>query len=161
MRTARAVAASLGTLLGVAALGACTGSPDAIPTTTTTTTATATEAPVWDDQKRSAARTAGVQGLELYLGPGVSRAEWWADLEPVLSERGVDLYEDSVPPSVSRAPVTITGQEARLIEGKDGTAADVHVRTSRGVYVVSLSRGHVKETWKIDAFHRQPPNQSA
>ena len=147
--------------VAVAGLGACSGSaPEANEPTTTTTTTTSTEAAVWDDRKRAAARQLGVQVLELYLTPG-SQADWWANLEPVLSDGCNTVYEDAAPPSRSSAPVSITEQEARLVEDKDGKSADVHVQTNRGVYVVALSRNHIRETWKVDAFRPPTQHQSA
>lgn len=70
--------------------------------------------------------------------------QWWAELLPLLSQKGAVAYEGTLP---SNIPVSaVTGTPA-VLEASTDVATLVEVPTDAGAYIVTLVRGSTEEPW--------------
>lgn len=82
--------------------------------------------------------------MTAFARPDLSEEQWWAELLPLLSEKGAYAYESTLPANIPVRAVTGAGQ---ILEASTDVMLIVQIPTDAGPYNITLSRGGVDEPW--------------
>lgn len=157
-----AIAAIL-SLAGCASTSADDGAPDVHPSSSSSAAPTASEGsdesghvdggeddhpsvpvPEAAPESQTDALVAATAALTAFARPSMPEQQWWAELLPLLSQKGAVAYEGTLP---SNIPVSaVTGTPA-VLEASTDVATLVEVPTDAGAYIVTLVRGSTEEPW--------------
>ncbi|WP_028471528.1 hypothetical protein [Nocardioides alkalitolerans] len=110
-------------------------------------------------QAQDAVTVAG-QWLELWARPQVGYAQWWADLEPLMTPAGQQAYVATDPTLVPALEILDAGTlDPQTVD----TSAVVRFTTGQGVFKVRLSRTGSQAGWKVGRvyFPDQEPDLPA
>lgn len=145
-RTSRIV----GTFAALIVLAGCFPDAKPSPQEPPAATQTATEAP--GQPPAEVAKDA----LTAYCNTELSQAQWWDELSPYLTDRGVALYRNS---SLARVSDCTVGDVETPGE-EDGSLRQYYrVNTDEGQWLVTVARlAHTQ--WKVDSF-TPPPTPDA
>lgn len=117
-------------------------------------TVTAEPVPIWDQESRDAAVEAASAALQAFAHPELSHEQWWAQLQPHLTQGAAETYVYTDP---SNVPVTEVTDAATLVESSSAYLALVDVETDVGTYQVLVVRADGIAPWLAAEFS-PPPN---
>ncbi|MGY1634285.1 hypothetical protein ACI784_21510 [Geodermatophilus sp. SYSU D01186] len=112
-------------------------------------------APTDDDASRSAALDAASAAVTAFARPTLDPAQWWAELQPLLSPAAATAYEGTDPAAVPASAVTGPPQPTPAVSAYLST---VLVPTDAGEYAVLLVREGDGAPWLVE---RITPVESA
>ena len=139
-RPTKVVAVAAAVLLAGSLLTACSKgeSPKTIPSQAASAAAT------WDAQGHAAAQAAAEKILRTWSRPEVSYQSWWADLKPLLSPEGQELYSYTDPANIPELKITGAGEESN---NDNPHVVTITFPTSEGKFGVDLSRTSLQDDW--------------
>lgn len=156
-----AAGVSIAVLATACSIGGHTGATTPIHQETSTSTSSSLAAPQEDDDDLqtlgplgeltpadlASAHERAVNFLRAFAATDQSSAAWWADLQPLLSPAAAQDYSYVDPAEVPALEV----QSAPVHDVPGGSPAllQVQVTTSRGDYVVTLTRTSSGEPWLV------------
>lgn len=79
-----------------------------------------------------------------FARPGLPEEQWWAELLPLLSQRGAVAYEGTLPENI---PVTAVTGPGAVIDASTEVIILVEVPTDAGDYIVTLTRADASQPW--------------
>ncbi|GAB3166169.1 hypothetical protein GCM10027059_24870 [Myceligenerans halotolerans] len=107
----------------------------------------------WDDDVRSAARTAASTAMTAFSDVDQSAATWWEGLSPLLTPQARVVYEDVDPRNV---PVRQVTGPASVVDESSTLLTEVTVPTDVGDYTVILVRADGGSSWLAEQI--RPPS---
>lgn len=107
----------------------------------------------WTDEARISALAAGYEVMSAFARPDAPQEQWWADLEPLLSQQAAEEYAWVDPANI---PISSASEPEQLDEVSPSVAR-VHVETDEGTYVVTLSREGDSHDWLAEDL--APPSR--
>lgn len=110
-------------------------------------------APPWGDQQRATATAAAEGALAAFARPGLSAADWWSRVAPLLTKQAQQDYQHVDPSSIPAAQVTGGGT---ITDETSTYVVSVGVPTDAGVYVVVMTRLNGDAPWRVARF--TPPD---
>jgi hypothetical protein len=168
MRSSRRGLAAVTALAAALALAGCSSAPSAAepqPQATPEPTVAPGDAdaqlppappsPADDNAARTAALDAATAALTAFARPALDPAQWWTELQPLLSPAAAAAYEGTDPAAVPASAVTGPPQPTPAVSG---FLATVLVPTDAGEYAVLLVREGDGAPWLVE---RITPVESA
>lgn len=102
--------------------------------------------PVWDDESRASVVKAAETAMAAYAHPERERHEWFAELEPLLTDQAAPEFAKIDPASITAKQVTGAGV---IVEDFSAYMATVEVPTDVDIYEVWLSRADANADWLV------------
>jgi hypothetical protein len=159
MSRSRRCAAAVAALAAVLVLAGCGTAPAAAPRLQATPEPTTQPgdvdadlpaplpSPADDDTSRTTALDAATAALAAFARPALDPAQWWAELQPLLSPAAAVAYEGTDPAAVPASAVTGPPQATPAVSGY---LATVLVPTDAGDYAVLLVREGDGAPWLVE-----------
>ncbi len=110
--------------------------------------------PTWDEAAESAARDTAITAMTAFARPELSYDDWWAQLQPLLTQEAAETYVYTDPINI---PVTKVTGDATVVESSSAYLALVDVDTNVGTYQVLMVRTDDTTPWLAGEF-APPPN---
>lgn len=112
-----------------------------------------THAPAtWSEADRQEVVAAAEQALATFGRPQLPYDVWWAELEPLLSQKAAQDYANVDPANV---PVQLITGPGKIVDDTSAYVAQVAVPTNAGEYILLMMRKQGGDPWLVERF--QPP----
>lgn len=119
----------------------------------TNETVTAEPVPTWDQAASDAAAEAAVTALRAFAHPELPHEQWWAQLQPYLTQEAAETYVHTDP---SNVPVREVTGNPTLVESSSAYLALVDIDTDVGTYQVLVVRADGTAPWLVAEFSPPP-----
>lgn len=102
--------------------------------------------PEWNDESRASVIAAAESATHAFARPDLAYEDWWAGLQPLLTQQASSDYAYVDPANIPASEVTGSGT---IVDESSAYVGTVEVPTDVGDYLVILNRKSAEAEWMV------------